>query len=92
VCVGLLVLAALGATGTVFGFGWIVFVVAAAMLVGMVGLRRLGPGWALLPVAALALPSVAVAAGGLSLTTRTAPAASRSRRSPRCGTTPTGRV
>jgi phage shock protein PspC (stress-responsive transcriptional regulator) len=70
-CVALLALAALGAVATMFGFGWIVFAVAAALLVGLLGVRRLGPAWALLPVAALALPSVAVAAGGLSLTTRT---------------------
>jgi phage shock protein PspC (stress-responsive transcriptional regulator) len=70
-CVGLLALAAAGALATVFGFGWVVFAVAAALLVGLLAVRRLGPGWPLLPVAALALPSVAVAAGGLSLTPRT---------------------
>jgi phage shock protein PspC (stress-responsive transcriptional regulator) len=72
-CIALLLLAALGTVATVFGFGWIVFAVAAAVLVGTLAIRRLGPAWPLLPVAALALPSVAVAAGGLSLTTRTAP-------------------
>jgi hypothetical protein len=71
--VALLVLAVLGAVATVFGFGWVVFALAAAMLVGLLAVRRLGPAWSLLPVAALALPSVAVAAGGLSLSTRTAP-------------------
>jgi phage shock protein PspC (stress-responsive transcriptional regulator) len=70
-CVGLLLLALAGAVGTTFGFGWIVFAVAAALLVGLLAVRRLGPAWPLLSVAALVLPSVAVAADGLSLTPST---------------------
>jgi phage shock protein PspC (stress-responsive transcriptional regulator) len=69
-CVALLVLALLGAVATVFGFGWVVFAVAAALLVGLLAVRRLGPAWGLLPVAALALPLVAVAASGISLSPR----------------------
>jgi phage shock protein PspC (stress-responsive transcriptional regulator) len=69
---GLAVLAAIGAAATVFGAGWVVVVVAAAILVGvLVGRPRLGPAWALLPIAALTLPALAVAADGLRLTTQT---------------------
>ena len=65
-CVGLATLGALGSAATVFGFGWAVLAVAAVILVGaLAAWPRLGPGWALLPVAALALPSVALAAGGV---------------------------
>jgi phage shock protein PspC (stress-responsive transcriptional regulator) len=71
-CAGLAVLGALGAVATVFGFGWAVLGVAAAVLVGVVaGRPRLGPAWALLPVAALTVPALAVAASGLRLTTQT---------------------
>ena len=50
------------ALATVFGFGWIVVAVAAAVLVGtLAGWARLGPAWALLPIGALVLPSVALA-------------------------------
>jgi phage shock protein PspC (stress-responsive transcriptional regulator) len=71
VCVALAVLAAVGAVATVFGFGWVVVGVAAVILVGvLVGRPALGPAWALLPVAALALPALAVAAGGLRLSTQ----------------------
>ena len=57
-----------GAAATVFGFGWVVVAVAGAILFGIVaGWPRLGPGWALLPVGALVLPSVAFALGGLRL-------------------------
>jgi hypothetical protein len=71
VCAGLLVLAAIGAAATVFGFGWVVVGVAAAILVGVLaGRPRLGPAWTLLPIAALTVPALAVAAGGLRLTTQ----------------------
>jgi hypothetical protein len=67
--VGLATLGAIGATATVFGFGWVVIALAAAVLVSALACwPRVGPGWALLPVAALALPSVGVAAGGVRLT------------------------
>ncbi|HEX4363092.1 MAG TPA: PspC domain-containing protein [Solirubrobacteraceae bacterium] len=67
--VGLATLGAVGATATVFGFGWVVVALAAAVLVSaLASWPRIGPGWALLPVAALALPSVGVAAGGVRLT------------------------
>jgi hypothetical protein len=50
----------------VFGFGWVVAVAAAAILAGALATwSRLGPGWALLPVGALVLPSIAMAAGGV---------------------------
>jgi phage shock protein PspC (stress-responsive transcriptional regulator) len=67
-CAGLATLAALGATATVFGFGWIVLACAAAAFAGALAWwPRVGPAWALLPIAALALPSFAVAAGGVRL-------------------------
>jgi phage shock protein PspC (stress-responsive transcriptional regulator) len=70
-CAVLAILAAIGAAATVFGFGWVVVGVAAAVLVGVLaGRPRLGPAWALLPVAALTIPALAVAAGGLRLTTQ----------------------
>jgi phage shock protein PspC (stress-responsive transcriptional regulator) len=73
-CAALAVLAAAGATATLFGFGWAVLAAAAAVLVAVLaGPRRLGPGWALLPVAALTLPAVAVAAGGLRLAPQAGP-------------------
>jgi phage shock protein PspC (stress-responsive transcriptional regulator) len=68
-CGALLALATLavaGAAATVFGFGWVVVALAAAVLVGtLAGWARLGPAWALLPIGALVLPSVALAVGGL---------------------------
>lgn len=70
-CGALLVLGALAVAGgaaTVFGFGWIVVALAAAVLVGSLVLwPRTGPGWALLPIGAAVLPSVALAAGGLRI-------------------------
>jgi hypothetical protein len=51
---------------TVFGFGWIVVALAGAVLIGtLAGWARLGPAWALLPIGALVLPSVALAVGGV---------------------------
>ena len=69
--VGLVVLSALAAAATLFGFGWVVLVIAVAVLAVVLLLRsRFGPAWALLPVAALTLPAVAVATSGLRLTPR----------------------
>ena len=63
---GLTTLAGAGAAATVFGFGWVVVALAAAVLVGtLAGWTRLGPAWALLPIGALVLPSVALAVGGV---------------------------
>ncbi len=71
-CVGLAILAAGAAVATIFGFGWAVAAVAAAALVGgLLVWPRSSPAWALLPVAALTLPSVAVASAGLRLSTDT---------------------
>lgn len=82
-CAGAVALTALGLLGalaTVFGFGWIVLAFAALLLAGwLVASRRLGPAWALLPIAAVTLPAVAVAAGSLRL----APRAGASRTAPR---------
>jgi phage shock protein PspC (stress-responsive transcriptional regulator) len=79
-CAGLAVLAVVGAVAAVFGFGWVVFGLGAAVLIGvLLGWRRLGPAWALLPVAALTLPAMAVATSGLRL----APEAGRSTVAPR---------
>jgi len=76
-CAGLLGLTTLGALGslaTVFGFGWVVVALAAAVLVGALwSWPRVGPGWALLPVAALALPSAALAAGGVRIEPQSGP-------------------
>src|SRR5689334_15836773 len=71
---GVAALAAIGAAATVFGYGWLVVAVACAVLVGVLaGWARLGPAWALLPIGALVLPSVAMAVGGLRIepTTKT---------------------
>jgi phage shock protein PspC (stress-responsive transcriptional regulator) len=72
-CAGLAALGLLGATATVFGFGWVVAGLAAAIVVVvLLARRRLGPAWMLLPIAALTLPSLAVAAEGLRLVPQTA--------------------
>ncbi len=69
-CLGLVTLAVLAATATLFGFGWIAVALAAATLLGvLVSWPRLGPAWALLPLAGIALPAAAVAASGTQLTT-----------------------
>jgi phage shock protein PspC (stress-responsive transcriptional regulator) len=63
---GLSTLAVAGGVATLFGFGWVVVALAAAVLVGtLAGWGRFGPAWALLPVGALVLPSVALAVGGV---------------------------
>ncbi|WP_211233033.1 PspC domain-containing protein [Solirubrobacter soli] len=65
---GLAALAAAGAAATMFGYGWAVVAVACAVLVGVLaGWARLGPAWALLPIGALVLPSVAMAVGGVRI-------------------------
>jgi phage shock protein PspC (stress-responsive transcriptional regulator) len=65
-CLGLATLIVLAATATLFGFGWIAVLLAAAtLLVVLVAWPRFGPAWALLPIAGIALPAVAVAAGGV---------------------------
>jgi phage shock protein PspC (stress-responsive transcriptional regulator) len=65
---GLATLAGLGAVATVFGWGWIVVALGAAVLIGVLASwRRLGPAWALLPVGSLVLPSVAMAVGGVAI-------------------------
>jgi phage shock protein PspC (stress-responsive transcriptional regulator) len=72
-CGGVAVLAILGAVATLFGFGWVVAVLAALVLLGVLVLwPRLGPGWALVPIAALILPAVAVAGSGLAIAPRSA--------------------
>lgn len=77
VCGALLGLAALGGAATVatvFGFGWVVFALAAALLVGtLVSWPRVKPAWVLLPIGALALPSVAMAASGVAIDPQMAP-------------------
>jgi phage shock protein PspC (stress-responsive transcriptional regulator) len=71
-CAGLAALGLAGAVAAVFGFGWIVVGLGAAVLIAVLaGWRRLGPAWALLPVAALTLPAIAVATSGLRLAPQT---------------------
>jgi phage shock protein PspC (stress-responsive transcriptional regulator) len=67
-CAALILIALVAASLTVFGFGWIALVLAAAVLAAFLTLPRLGPARALAAIAALTLPSVAVAANGLTLT------------------------
>jgi phage shock protein PspC (stress-responsive transcriptional regulator) len=65
---GLATLAAAGAVATVFGYGWVVVGLSCIVLVStLAGWARLGPAWALLPIGALTLPSVALAVGGVHL-------------------------
>jgi len=67
-CVGVAVLGALAAAATLFGFGWIAAALVAVVLIAVLATwPRLGPAWALLPIAAIALPSAAVAASGVRL-------------------------
>jgi phage shock protein PspC (stress-responsive transcriptional regulator) len=73
-CVGLATLAVLAVSATLFGFGWIAIILAAATLVVvLVAWPRLGPAWALLPIAGIALPAVAVAGGGVQFADNTGP-------------------
>jgi hypothetical protein len=65
---------------TVFGYGGVIAGVAGVVLVAtLVGWSRLGPAWALLPIGALTIPSVALAVGGVHLD----PSASPQRVAPR---------
>lgn len=69
-CLGLVTLAVLAATATLFGFGWIAVAFAGATLLAvLVSWPRLGPAWALLPLAGVALPAAAVAASGVEFAT-----------------------
>jgi phage shock protein PspC (stress-responsive transcriptional regulator) len=78
--VGLATLAVLGGGGAIFGFGWVVLVIAAVVLVGaLVSWPRLGAGWALLPVAALVLPALAMTLGGVHVDPETHDVASAPR-------------
>jgi phage shock protein PspC (stress-responsive transcriptional regulator) len=71
-CLGLATLAVLAATATLFGLGWIAVALAAAILLAvLVAWPRLGPAWALLPLAGIVLPAVAVAASGTQFATNT---------------------
>lgn len=67
---GLLALAGLSALATVFGLGWVVLVVAAILAFGLVLVRRASAAGTLLPLAALTLPAVAVAASPVRLAPR----------------------
>jgi phage shock protein PspC (stress-responsive transcriptional regulator) len=71
---GLVALAAVGAVATVFGYGGVIAGVAGMVLLAtLVGWARLGPAWALLPIGALTLPSVALAVGGVHVDPSTTP-------------------
>jgi hypothetical protein len=71
-CAGLATLVALASAAAVFGFGWAVVALAGVLLVvALVVWPRVGPAWALLPIAALALPAAAMAIGGVRLAART---------------------
>jgi phage shock protein PspC (stress-responsive transcriptional regulator) len=71
-CLGLAALAVLAATATLFGFAWVAVALAAAILVAvLVAWPRVGPAWALLPLAGIALSAAAVAAGGIQFATDT---------------------
>jgi phage shock protein PspC (stress-responsive transcriptional regulator) len=80
---GLATLALAGAVATVFGYGWVIVGLCCIVLVcTLAGWARLGPAWALLPIGALTLPSVALAVGGVHLE----PSASPVRVAPRAYT------
>jgi phage shock protein PspC (stress-responsive transcriptional regulator) len=77
---GLLSLGAIAAVGTVFGFGWVVLALGAAVLAAILAAwPRIGSVWAILPLIALAVPSAAVAAYGVRLDPRTGPLVIRPR-------------
>jgi phage shock protein PspC (stress-responsive transcriptional regulator) len=66
--IALITLASVGTAATVFGYGGVIAGVAGVVLVtALVGWARLGPAWALLPIGALTIPSVAFAVGGVHL-------------------------
>jgi hypothetical protein len=61
---GLATLGAAGAAATIFGFGGLVLALGLAVLgLALVAWPRVGPAWVLLPVAAMTVPSLAMAAG-----------------------------
>jgi len=67
-CAGLLTLAVAAGFATLFGFGWAVAVALGAFLVGtLAAWPVVRPTWVLLPLAAAALPAVAVAASGVRI-------------------------
>jgi len=69
---GLMVLGAIAAAATLFGFGWVVAVAAGVLLVtGLVAWPAVRPAWVLLPLAGLAAAVVGVAATGLRLKPQT---------------------
>jgi hypothetical protein len=71
--VGLATLGGAAAAATIFGFGLAVLIVASAILVGaLVSWPRVGPVWTLLPLAALVVPAVAMAAGGVRIAPQSA--------------------
>jgi phage shock protein PspC (stress-responsive transcriptional regulator) len=68
VCLAAGALATFAAGATLFGFGLIAVGLGAVLLVAvLVAWPRMGPAWALLPLAAIALPTAAVAASGIQL-------------------------
>ncbi len=71
---GLATLAAAGTAATLFGYGWVIVGLSCIVLVStLAGWARLGPSWALLPIGALVLPSVALAVGGVHIEPSAAP-------------------
>ena len=78
--IALAMLAFAGAVATVFGYGGVIAGVAGVVLLARSWAgARLGPAWALLPIGALTVPSVALAVGGVHLD----PSASPERVTPR---------
>lgn len=74
----LALLALASAVATVFGLGWAVLTVAAAVLAApALAQRRLRPAWMLPAVAALTLPSVAVALSPVRLSIQTGASVAR---------------
>ena len=67
-CAGLATLALGAGLATLFGFGWTVVVAVAVFLVGaLVAWPTVRPTWVLLPLAAAAVPAVAVGASGVRI-------------------------
>ena len=69
---GLATLGAAGAAATIFGFGGLVLALGlAVLLLALAAWPRVGPAWALLPVAAMTVPSLAMAAGHVRIAAQT---------------------